>query len=484
VENLYKSPSGYLSVGDAVQNSVKAATDIPEIGRTVEKTTVTRVLPVDPLTGERKTPDYFEYVAKLSAADWERHPKHTLYIYRRNTDTGPMVPLERLNGIFPTAGGDISLSDREEFEIALAQKYGGGNYRLILKKGSERITEGRISFEGPPKNTRPGILDSAEANSNGASSQAPETTESVAKTAMNIVANQESQGLQIGMAALHSAADVVQRLANPQTGAAGQSETDLLMKQALIEMLRKALNPPPPPPPPDPIAMFQQFATLMATLSGGNSAVSPIVQQILDAGLKRVLDPPPSGPVSSTGAELVRVFPQVAAYASEAVKEWRAGSEAQLQTAQIMANANRPALPPGTAQPPPPGRPITQATQLAPAVPPAPAEVQTMPAGTPSLEFIEGKIVEILKKPISADDCADEVLSFLDLMDPGAPGHPGMVDQLAACSEAQLVQLFQTRPVLRQYHDLARLQEFVRSFLKYAKETEPTPGVDTTSKPN
>ena len=101
-----------------------------------------------------------------------------------------------------------------------------------------------------------------------------------------------------------------------------------------------------------------------------------------------------------------------------------------------------------------------------------------MPAGTPSLEFVEMKIVEILKKPISADEAADEVLSFLDLMD------STMVDRLAAATEAQLVQLFQTRPVLKQYHDLARLQEFVRSFLKYANDAGPADGVPTTTKPN
>lgn len=482
MENLYKSPSGYLSVGDAVQNSVKTATDIPEIGRTVEKTTVTRVLPADSLTGERKTPDLFEYIEALPPGDWQRHPKHTLYIYRRHGDVGAGTPLEKLFGFFPVPGQDpVPLNDREELEIVVGQKYGGGNYRLVLKKGSERISEGRISIDGPPKNTRPGILDSAEANSNGANPQpGAETTESVAKTAMNIVANQESQGLQIGMAALHSAADVVQRLANPQPGApAPQSDTDLLMKQVLVAMLQKALNPP------DPLDLITKLLPLLdrgGNSGGGGGAPNSLVEKILETGLERVLNPLPTGPVSSTGAELVRVFPQVAAYASEAVKEWRAGSEAQLQTAQIMAaNQNRPALPPGAQ--PNPARPITQATQLAPPPAPVPSEVQAMPQG-PSLEFIEGKIVEILKKPISADDRADEVLSFLDLMDPSAPGHPGMVDQLAACSEAQLVQLFQTRPVLRQYHDLARLQEFVRSFLKYAKETEPTPGVDTTSKPN
>jgi hypothetical protein len=474
VEKLYKPPSGPLCGCRGAGNCVKPATEIPEFGRTVVKTTETRVLPADPLTGERKTPDYFEYVERLSPGEWERHPKHTLYIYRRNTETGPMIPLERLNGFFPVAGADpVPLGDREEFEIALAQKYGGGNYRLILKKGSERISEGRISIDGAPKNTRPGILDSPEASGSGATVQnPPETPESVAKTAMNIVANQESQGLQIGMAALHSAADVVQRLAHPSVPAPAPG--DDLTRQFLQVMIAKMMNPP------DPLEQFAKFASLMATLGGGaNGTAHPAVQKIIDTALERFGNPVAPGAIATTGAALVSQLPQIAGYVTEAVREWRVGSEAQLHTAQIMASQGRaPALaaqnPSATVQPP--GRPITQATQI---VPP-PQEAQAMPAGTPSLEFVESKIVEILRKPISADDAADEVLSFLDLMD------PTLVDRLAAVNETQLVQLFQTRPVLKQYHDLARLQEFVRAFLKYANDTGPADGVESTKpvKPN
>lgn len=481
VENLYKSLSGSFVWVTRCRSVSKPATDIPEIGRTVEKTTVTRVLPSDPLTGERRTPDFWEYTEKLSEADWQRNPKHTLYIYRRNTDAGPMIPLERLNGFFPVPGSDpVSLNDREELEIALAQKYGGGTYRLILKKGSERITEGRISVDGPPKNTRPGILDSPEANPNAATVSTGDPSSDVAKTAMNLVANHEGEGMRLGMEAMKGSAEIIQRLASQAGNAPPTSTMDELLKQAMILMMQRAMNPP------DPLELITRLLPLLDRGGGSGTGGAPnsLVDKILETGLERVLNPAPSGPISSTGAALVSQLPQIAGYVTEAVREWRVGSEAQLQTAHIMAaNANRPALPavPGTVQPPPgPVRPITQATQV------APPAAQAMPPGAPSLEFIEEKIVDILKKPISADEAADEVLTFLDLMAPtdDTNHRPGMVDQLAACSEAQLVQLFQTRPVLKQYHDLARLQEFVRSFLKYAKETEPAPGVDTSSKPN
>jgi len=480
VKNLYKSPDGPCGGCRGAVIVVKSATDIPAIGQTVVKTTQTTVLPADSLGGERKSPEFWEYLQTLTPKNWEKFPphlRHKLYIYRRVNETGPMQPLERLeDGVFPLGSGEepVQLNDREELECGMARIYGGGNYHLILKRGSERIAVGGIRLDGPPKNTRPRILDGVEANGNGATVQnPPETTDSVAKTAMNIVANQESQGLQIGMAALHSAADVVQRLAHPATAPAYEDDLEREFKRAMIHRM---LN---PPPAPDPIALFQQFATLMSTLGGGaNGAVHPAVQKIIDTALERFGNPVASGSVTSTGAALVSQLPQIAGYVTEAVREWRVGSEAQLHTAQIMASQGRasalpPGAPTGTVQPPN-GRPITQATQVIPQTPPA-AQV---PPGTPDLPFIEGKIVEILKRPISAEDAADEVLTFLDLM------NPTLVDQLASLSESQLMQLFQTREVLKQYHDLARLQEFCRAFLKYANEDAPADGVPPVTKPN
>jgi hypothetical protein len=439
---------------------VRTAPDTTENGQTVRTTTVRTVLPADPLTIERKTPDFWDYLEALPK-DWDRH---LLYVYRRHSDSGPLIPLEKCSGYLTMPGGaQVALNNREEVEFALAGKYGGGTYRLILKKGSERVTEGRVTVDGPPKNTAPGIFDSTPTVS---PSTADTSTTDVAKTAMNIVSTHESEAINTGLSMMRNAADVMQRLA----GAPATSATDDVMKQAMLVMLQKALNPP------DPVDALTKLLTLMQAMNGGNSAngESPLVTRILETGLERVLNPPAaSGPVSSTGAELVRALPQVIGVAAEAAKEWRLGSEAQLQTAQIMANSNRAALPPGQVQPPaaPPGRPITQATQITP-------EAQAMPAGAPSLEFVESKIVEILRKPISADECADEVLSFLDVID------PTLVDRLAAVGEAQLIQIFQTRPVLRQYHDLARLQEFIKAFLKYSKENEEPTAPSVPVKPN
>lgn len=452
-----------------MQICVKTATDSPANGRTVEKTTVTRVIPTD-FTQERKVVDFWDYLESLPAT-WGSPPdRHLLYIYRRLSDSGPNPQIEKCSGcLYMPDGSSVILNDREEVEHAIGKKHGGGTYRLILKNGSERVSEGRIVVEGAPKLPPP-----MPATAPVAQPGSPGDPGDVAKTAMQLVGNRDAEAVNVAISALRGASDVVQRFSQNGNGA-GMNE---MLMQAMIQRLLQ--------PPADPIESLAKVIAVFQTLTSAMNpaaAQNPTLAKILDSAVERLINPLPSGPATSTGAELVRQLPQVAGYVTEAIREWRVGTEAQLHTAQIMATQRPPQLPAGTVQQPAPGqpvRPITQATQISQTPPPGelPMPVRSSAGdGAPSLEFIEAKIVEILQKAIPTDEAADEVLAFLDLM------APTMVDQLSQLEESQLMQLFQGRPVLRQYRDLARLQEFVRAFLKYSKP-EPAPGVDTSSKPN
>lgn len=454
-----------------VQNSVSTATDIPEIGKTVKKTTVTTVIPSDSVSQPEKL-DFWDYTKGLPP-EWGSPPdRHLLYVYRVTAETGPLQPLEKCTRMTLQDNTQVDVRNREEFEFGLFGKYGGGTYLLILKRGAERAAQIRVRFDGPPKNTQPGILADASAQANP--SQTGDAKSDVAISAMNLVGNRDAEAVNVAISALRGASDVVQRFSKENGN--GGSMNDMLM-QAMIQRLLA--------PQPDPIEALGKVIAVFQSINGVlNPAASqnPTLAKILDTAVDRMMNPLPSGPATSTGAELVRQLPQIGGYVAEAIREWRVGTEAQLQTAHIMAS-QRPALPPGngTGQPAPgqPGRSITQATQIsAPAAAPSSAPAPgALPMGAPSLEFIESKIVEILQRDIPTAEAADEVLSFLDLM------APSMVEQLAQLNETQLMQVFQSRPTLRQYHDLARLQEFVRAFLKYAKP-EPAPSVDTASKPN
>jgi hypothetical protein len=453
---------------------VKAATDIPEIGRTVQKTTVTTTTPFDPAS-ERKTPEFWDYFEKLPS-NWGSPPdRHLLYIYRRNSETGPCPMLEKCAGylVMPDRS-QLVLNNREELEYAIASKYGGGTYRLILKNGSERVTEGRAMAEGPQKNTQPGVF-----SENPAPNLVPSTADSndVAKTAMSMVANKDAEAIGVAVSAVRNMADVVQRFsAQPQSTMGGDDLTRAFMHAMIQRMMT---------PPPDPLEMVTKLLAVMQSMNAvanPASATNPTVTKILDTAIDRMLNPLPSGPAVSAGAEIVRQLPQVAGLITEAIREWHGGSLEQRKTAEIMAAAGVPprALPPGAA----PGVPVNGRATPPPGtvIPPPganPAEVQPMQG--PPLDFVEMKIIEILRDPeLNADQAADETCAFLDRL------APQLVTQLHGMGEAGLMQLFRTRPVLQQgLKDLVKLQDFIKAFLNYSKPVEePIPGEVPAVKPN
>ena len=93
-----------------------------------------------------------------------------------------------------------------------------------------------------------------------------------------------------------------------------------------------------------------------------------------------------------------------------------------------------------------------------------------------SIEFVEGKIVEIIKEPLGAEQAADEAIAFLDRLD------PSLLGQLAGLGEAGLLNLFQSRPQLKPATaNMPRLMEFIKAFLKYAAEHD---GGEAQAKPN
>jgi hypothetical protein len=455
---------------------MRTAIDSPETGAVVETTTRRRVLPPNSAGAEIPRPDFWEYVEKLEPKDWDGPPGHTVYIYRTdprssNYGTGESN-IDKCSGFIEVRPGvNVPFNDREEVELAIREKHGGKAFRLILKKGRERITEGKVSNDAPPR------FLSAPISANGNSSAPMVTpaedysTADVAKTAMHMVANQDAQAIAVGVNALQGAASVIERLTRVPVPIQ-PSESDQLMKQLMLAMLQKALNPP------DPLDVINKILPLLNHGGGAGGASNPLVDKIIESGLERVLNPIPTGPISSASAELVRALPTIANAAMEGVREWRLGAEAQLHTAEIMAGRVPPALPPGAAAPPRPPAPQRAVNPTNPTNP-TPEAQPTMPG--PPVEFIETKIVEIFREPISADEAADETMAFLDRLDEKLPA------QLASLGETGLMQLFQSRPILQQaVQNLPRLQEFIKAFLKYAAENasgsaDPTPA---SVKPN
>ena len=83
------------------------------------------------------------------------------------------------------------------------------------------------------------------------------------------------------------------------------------------------------------------------------------------------------------------------------------------------------------------------------------------------MDFIDQKIIEILRQPVSADQAADDAMTFLGALDPNA------VHQLSLLGEGGMLALFQNRPILKAAtNNMPRLVEFIRAFLRMHAEDQ------------
>ncbi len=126
---------------------------LPMASAITQKTITTRTLPIDPDPQARSTPDFWEYIEKLKPEEWSRH---IVYIYRtdpRASNYGDgQSNIDKCPGYIEMRDGtQVPFNDREEVERAIQEKHGGKAFRLIVKRGHERVTEGKCCNDAPPK---------------------------------------------------------------------------------------------------------------------------------------------------------------------------------------------------------------------------------------------------------------------------------------------------------------------------------------------
>src|SRR5208282_932105 len=126
-----------------------SAPKLPATNETVVTTTTKQVLPGP----NRTTVDFWPYIESLKPEDWT---KHIVYIYR----TDPRVSMygdgssaiEKITGYLELGPGrQIPFNSKEEVELGIREKHGGKAFRLILKRGSERIAEEKCSNDFPAR---------------------------------------------------------------------------------------------------------------------------------------------------------------------------------------------------------------------------------------------------------------------------------------------------------------------------------------------
>lgn len=404
---------------------------------------------------ERKSPDFWTLIESLTPQSWI-DGDYRLAIIREDpkpSSYGGMNTLEQCQGVLEVRPGvSIPLSDREDIQIGIKQKYGGRAYRLILKKGRERITEGKCINEAPPK-----YPDQAQPFG-GPLPNAPTET-SVAAKAIDAMANQQPDAVRLAMEVLRSASEIVMRQATPP--ASQSPATDLLDQELKRAMIQKFLA-----PPTDPVETILKYKELFQPPAKSSvQETLELIGALKTSGLV--------GGVAGKSSLLdlgAQVLPQVAQLAVTGVHEWRLGMEAA-------ARGPHPATAPAASapidvHPQPPAAPQPQPATNPGAQPMPPQN----PNGAPSIDWVQSRIATIVKDiDYTVDEAVEEVLSLLYNIDPAivtALLNPPSIHPALPPGEEGLLKLFQNSPPLQVVPVNPRLTEFIKKFVVAAKESE------------
>lgn len=398
----------------------------PAPGQAVEETTVTRLLPDPKAETEKNGWDALEYMDSTPVEKWNEGD-HIIYVYR-------VEPI-----LYRGASGPAYVT-KYATPVSLEQiqkEYGGGLFRLVIKRGNERMADSRYQLSGAPRDLTRANQEFSSTSSGGASQQIDSnsgiTPGGVVSKAMDMVGNTEAQRAQVEMVKstatemLAMARESVPKQMNvteiimlakelaPKANSFFESPLGVALAGKLIDRLFS-----------DPADQFIRMADVMSRLNGGSST-------------------------NDWKAALVNAAPQLANAVKDTVHELRMGTEAQMQL-----NAGR------TLQAAPPAAPAAQQN-------PAPQNVVEMPApaqtqgGPQPMEPFEMKLVELLNDPQMTGDKAGEILDQT---------WPRIVDEVSRYSVDQIIMAFGSRPLLAPHKGNPRLRQFLTEFLQWANETD------------
>lgn len=441
----------------------------------VETVSRRRMVPASELAAEkteRNTPEFWEFLENMKDDDWA-NGEYMLAISREDPKPSQYGGINQLEVI--TDGTIqvrpqvfVKVNSREALQQAIRQKYGGKAFRLWLKRGKQRVTEGKCMNELPARMpmfddngmTAPAYFPPTP----GAPMNGTDPTASVANKAIDTLSqNQNPQLLNIAIDAVSRMAAVV---------GAKPDKSDL--EKTLTELMVKRLVDPPAPLPKTEDEIEKAFRTaLLARLTADPfenfTKLKDLFQPAPKNSLQETLDfigaLKTSGLIGSHGGGVwelaASALPHIAGAAKEVMHEWRLGMEAQERGVAVMRGAN-PAphvVPPAQLPAPNP------APQPAANADPGGAQVIS---GDPPLEWVEQKIVDIFKRGETVDETVGYVIDFLTVSYPSLIPlliDPPKMDPRLKPGEEGLLMLFQNRPVLKQIPVNPRLTEFIKKFI-------------------
>jgi len=442
----------------------------PAVSGVKEKIIRERNVPVEELAAEqsgKKTPEFWDLLEGLSPQRWSDEDWR-LAIVREDpkpSSYGGQNTLEQCQGVLEVRPGvSIPLDDREAIQLAIKQKYGGRSYRLILKKGRERITEGKCMNEAPPKYPE---MNPANYYPNTAVQPPPTSPQSeanaIASKAIDTVANQPQEVMNIAINALRASAEMIARSAAvpavlaPPPATSLENDLDRAFKAAMIARMTA-----------DPVETFVRMRTAIG--DGGANNSNALVEKVLSTALDKLLNPVAPVTGRTTLLDLGREFiPVLGTTVRETMHEYRLSREADVRIAELQRGMQQPAQPMPAA--PPAQIPAAAAVIDATPNPPPPA---APPLTFPQIEAHIAQIVKNVEYPV--DEAVDRVLSFLYDTDPrlvGALLNPPSIDARLKPGKDGLLQLFQYEPALQPCMvNIPRVSDFIDKFIVAATESE------------
>jgi hypothetical protein len=400
----------------------------PANGQVVEEVTRTRVLDAAAQEAEKSSPDPFEYMEQTPRDKWDQG-EHIIYLYRLEPPVYRNVP----GPTYVTKYGVPVTLDQ------IQQEYGGGLWRLLVKRGRERVADRQYAVSGAPRDLSRNGQDGPAATQGGAPSDG-----TVLSQAMNLAANPTAQQATTAILTSAAAASIEMVKANapkqlsmqeiivlakelsPKTASFLESPLGIALAGKLIDRLFA-----------DPTEQFVKLMDVVSRMNGGSSA-------------------------SDWKAALVQAVPQIAEAGRGMLQELRLGAEAQAGVNAARTLNAAPASAPNPGAGAPVGVPAPQSNVV---------QMPSQPAGAPSMERITAfntKLIELLSDPNMTGDKAGEILDAQ---------FPEIVDEVSRMTADQIISIgFQRQPMLQPHAQNPRLREFLTQFLQWANESDaPAP---------
>lgn len=417
----------------------------PIPGETIVQETRTRVEPKAQQNDHPEQPraSMWDYIASLTDADWASGN------YKITVERGRKEAKGEERSFVCEVFSPLTPAD-------IAKQYGGGEYTIWFKvhpKGQQLRDKVTLKIDGPPIFAPAG----GPTSSNG--QQAPAHYGDPLSRLIDVMdrrlAQMEAKLDATGIGAINEATRQAMTLNSQVFGSA-----------------------------------LPAVGSALEKLSGGGKSESPLMEKLMTAAIDRLLAPPSAvGPVSNSvkdflemltavktagllgssnngtpmmqlAIEGIRTLPAAISEGVKGLEQWHLAEEARARTMAMQRGMNP--------------QPINVTPQPATAAPPPPPPVNGGAAANPSpgagptvqvnIETIEIGLVQILtNQAYTIEEAAHRSAAFMqDLV-------PGMPDQLAAAGEAQILNLFQTRPILMKVPLNPRLTEFIKKFIEVVK---------------